>query len=320
LWKSSLVRWGFDPVDVLDVIRTAYAGDTVGQTYQGNQVFNVMLILDAQDRSRPSDVSTLPLRAPDGTLVPLHELADIYESDGRYQIQHQGGLRMATVTFNVTGASTSAVVQAARSHIDSDVKLPAGTYLQFAGSAAEQAQAERSLLLNSLIAGVGIVILLSVITRNWRNLLLILINLPFALAGGVLAVFGTGGLLTLGAMVGFVTVFGITVRNSILIIAHYEHLVVVEGLPWSLSTAIRGAADRLTPILMTSLVTGLGLLPLAIGGSAPGQEIQGPMAVVILGGLLTSMVLNLLVLPTLALRYGRFDAGDAADLPLTQKG
>ena len=115
------------------------------------------------------------------------------------------------------------------------------------------------------------------------------------------------------------TVFGITVRNSILIIAHYEHLVVAEGLPWNLSTAIRGAADRLTPILMTSLVTGLGLLPLAIGGSAPGQEIQGPMAVVILGGLLTSM-LNLLVLPTLALRYGRFDAGDAADLPLTVKG
>ena len=320
LRKSSLVRWGFDPVDVLDVIRTAYAGDTVGQTYQGNQVFNVMLILDAKDRSTLSDVSTLPLRAPDGTLVPLHELADIYESDGRYQIQHQGGLRMATVTFNVTGAASSAVVQAARTHIDSDVKLPAGTYLQFAGSAEEQAQAERSLLLNSLIAGVGIVILLSVITRNWRNLLLILVNLPFALAGGVLAVFGTGGLLTLGAMVGFVTVFGITVRNSILIIAHYEHLVVVEGLPWSLSTAIRGAADRLTPILMTSLVTGLGLLPLAIGGSAPGQEIQGPMAVVILGGLLTSMVLNLLVLPTLALRYGRFDAGDAADLPLTQKG
>ena len=224
------------------------------------------------------------------------------------------------VTFNVTGASTSAVVQAARTHIDSDVKLPAGTYLQFAGSAEEQAQAGRSLLLNSLIAGVGIVILLSVITRNWRNLLLILVNLPFALAGGVLAVFGTGGLLTLGAMVGFVTVFGITVRNSILIIAHYEHLVVAEGLPWNLSTAIRGAADRLTPILMTSLVTGLGLLPLAIGGSAPGQEIQGPMAVVILGGLLTSMVLNLLVLPTLALRYGRFDAGDAADLPLTAKG
>lgn len=320
LRKSALVRWGFDPVDVLELIRTAYAGDTVGQTYQGNQVFDVLLILAARNRSSLSEVGALPLRAPDGTLVPLRELADIYESDGRYQIQHQGGLRMATVTFNVAGLSTSALVQAARRRVDADVKLPAGTYLQFTGSAAEQAQAARSLLLDSLLAGVGIVILLSIVTRNWRNLLLVLVNLPFALAGGVLAVFATGGLLTLGSMVGFVTVFGITVRNSILIIAHCEHLVIVEGLPWNLATAIRGATDRLTPILMTSLVTGLGLLPLAIGGSAPGREIQGPMAVVILGGLMTSMLLNLLVLPTLALRFGRFDAGAAADLPLTAKG
>jgi Cu/Ag efflux pump CusA len=136
--------------------------------------------------------------------------------------------------------------------------------------------------------------------------LLILANLPFALVGGVLAVFATGGLLSLGGMVGFVTLFGITLRNSILMIAHYEHLVEVEGMPWRLDTAIRGAADRLTPILMTSIVTGLGVLPLAIGMGDPGREIEGPMAIVILGGLLTSMALNLLVLPTLALRYGRF--------------
>lgn len=306
LRKPALVRWGFDPVTVLDTIRTAYAGDTVGQTYQGNRVFDVMLILDSKDRESVSDVSNLPLRAPDGTLVPLSQLADIYESSGRYQIQHQGGLRMASVTFNVAGASTFAVVQAARHRIESRVKLPPGTYLQFAGSAEQQAQAQRDLIFNSIIAAVGIVILLSMVTRNWRNLTLILVNLPFALVGGVLAVFGTGGLLTLGSMVGFVTVFGITVRNSILIIAHYEHLVEVEGMPWGLPTAIRGAADRLTPILMTSLVTGLGLLPLAIGSGAPGREIEGPMAIVILGGLLTSMVLNLLVLPTLALRFGRF--------------
>ncbi len=306
LRKGALARWGFDAVDVLDSVRTAYAGDIVAQTYQGNQVFNVMLILDANHRRSVSDVASLALRAPDGALVPLGELADVYESDGRYQILHQGGLRVASVTFNVAGASASAVVQKARRQIAAEVKLPPGTYIQFAGSAEEQARAQRNLILNSIMAGVGIVILLSVVTRNWRNLLLILVNLPFALAGGVLAVFGTGGLLTLGSMIGFVTVFGITVRNSILIIAHYEHLVETEGLSWGLSTAIQGAADRLTPILITSLVTGLGLLPLAIGSGAPGREIEGPMAIVILGGLLTSMVLNLLVLPTLALRFGRF--------------
>jgi CzcA family heavy metal efflux pump len=308
LRRAALVRWGLDPVSVLDAIRSAYAGETIGQAYQGDQVLNVIVTLDAKDRRSVSGVGKLLLRAPDGTLVPLGQLADLYESSGRSQIQHQGGLRVASVTFDIAGAATAAVARAVRHRVASQISLPAGTYIQFAGSAEEQAQARHSLILDSLMAAVGIIILLSIVTGNWRNLLLVLANLPFALIGGVLAVFGTGGLLTLGSMVGFVTVFGITVRNSILMISRYEHLVAVEGLPWGLATAIHGAADRLPPIMMTSLVTGLGLLPLAIGSGAAGREIEGPMAIVILGGLLTSMVLNLLVLPTLALRFGRFEA------------
>src|SRR5207245_10128317 len=141
-----------------------------------------------------------------------------------------------------------------------------------------------------------------------------LANLPFALVGGVLAIFLTGvmsdegrGSLSLGTLVGFVTLFGITMRNSIMMISHFEHLVRVEGMTWGFEAALRGAAERLAPILMTALVTALGLLPLAIGSGAAGREIEGPMAIVILGGLVTSTLLNLLVLPTLALRYGRFD-------------
>jgi CzcA family heavy metal efflux pump len=306
LRPSSLVRWGFAPTDVLDTLRAAYAGDTVGQTYEGNQVFDVILILNAEDRNSVSDIGNLPLRAPDGTLVPLKQVADIYEASGRYQIMHEGGQRVSSVTFNMAGGPTAAIARAARSRIASQVTLPPGVYIEFAGSAEAQKQAQTNLLVNSIIVGVAIVLLLSIVTRGWRNLLLILINLPFALVGGVLAVFSTGGFLTLGSMVGFVTVFGITLRNSILIISRYEHMVESEGATWGLATAIRGAGDRLAPIVMTSLVTGLGLLPLAVGGSAPGQEIEGPMAIVILGGLLTSMALNLLVLPTLALRYGRF--------------
>ena len=217
---------------------------------------------------------------------------------------------MQTVTANVTGVDLISFVKAAKARIASRVALPAGTYIQFAGAAEAESRSQRDLLVNSLIAAVGVVLLLSVITRNWRNLLLVLANLPFALVGGVLAVVTTGGQLTLGALVGFITLFGISLRNSILMIAHYEHLVDVEGNAWSLQTAIAGAADRLTPILMTSIVTGLGILPLAIGMNDPGREIQGPMAIVILGGLLTSMALNLLVLPTLALRYGRFEPSD----------
>ena len=136
-----------------------------------------------------------------------------------------------------------------------------------------------------------------------------LVNIPFALVGGVLAVFVTGGLLSLGSLVGFVTLFGVTIRNSILLVSHYDHLVSVEGRPWGPDTALRGADERLVPILMTALVTALGLLPLALGSGEAGREIEGPMAIVILGGLLTSTLLNLLILPTLALRFGRFHPG-----------
>ena len=179
-------------------------------------------------------------------------------------------------------------------------------YFEFGGGAAAQVQSKQDLSIHSLLAVAGIVVLLFVALKNLRNLLLVLVNLPLALVGGVLAVFFSGGLITLGSMVGFVTLFGITMRNSIMLISHYEHLVSVEGMTWSLEAALRGASERLIPILMTALVTALGLLPMAIGSGSAGREIEGPMAIVILGGLATSTVLNLLVLPTLALRYGRF--------------
>jgi Cu/Ag efflux pump CusA len=182
----------------------------------------------------------------------------------------------------------------------SQLKLPPNTYLEFSGTAEAQAQSRRDLMINSLLAGLGIVLLLSVVMGNYRNLLLVLANLPFALVGGVLAAMVT----VLGSLVGFVTLFEITLRNSIM---HYEHLVEAEGMTWGLDTASCEASERLAPILMTALVTGLGLLPLAIGSGDPGREIEGPMATVILGGLITSTLLNLLILPTLALRYGKFE-------------
>ncbi|WGS01687.1 efflux RND transporter permease subunit [Bradyrhizobium sp. ISRA443] len=307
LRNPDLERWGFDAVEVLELIRTAYQGDVVGQTYEGNQVFDVMTILDAASRDNIAKVGDLPLRSPSGVYVTLRQIADIYQSSGRYQVVHEGARRVQTVTANVTGTDVVSYVRAAKAMIASKIHLPSGAYLQFAGAAEAQSRSQRDLIVNSLIATIGIVLLLSVVTRNWRNLLLVLANLPFALVGGVLAVFATGGVLTLGGMVGFITLFGISLRNSILMIAHYEHLVEVEGWAWGLEAAIAGAADRLTPILMTSIVTGLGILPLAIGMNEPGREIQGPMAIVILGGLVTSMALNLIVLPTLALRYGRFE-------------
>jgi len=321
LRNPDLERWGFDAVEALDLIRTAYQGDVVGQTYEGDQVFNVMTILDAASRDNISKVGDMPLRSPGGAYVTLRQIADIYQSSGRYQVLHEGARRVQTVTANVIGTDVVSFVRKAKAMIGSKVQLPSGTYIQFAGAAEAQSRSQRDLIVNSLIAAIGIVLLLSVVTRNWRNLLLVLANLPFALVGGVLAVFATGGILTLGGMVGFITLFGISLRNSILMIAHYEHLVEVERWDWGLEATIAGAADRLTPILMTSIVTGLGILPLAIGMNEPGREIQGPMAIVILGGLVTSMALNLIVLPTLALRYGRFEPAreEFAQSPLTRE-
>jgi CzcA family heavy metal efflux pump len=307
LREPDLLRWGFQAVDVLDAVRTAYQGDDVGQVYDGNRVFGVSVILDPESRGSITEVGDLPLRNGAGTYVRLRQLADVYETPGRYQVLHQGARRVQAVTANVAGRDVASFAADAKRRIESAVSLPPGSYVEFAGAAEAQSKSKRDLLLHSLIAATGIVLLLSVVTRHWRNLVLILANLPFALVGGVLAVFALGGTLSLGSMVGFVTLFGITLRNSIMMISHYEHLVAVEGMEWGPEAATRGASERLAPILMTSLVTALGLLPLAVGMHAPGREIEGPMAVVILGGLMTSMALNLLVLPALALRYGRFE-------------
>ncbi len=245
-------------------------------------------------------------RSPDGNYVTLKQLADIYESSA----PHQGARRVQTITCNVQGRAVDSFVDEAQKRI-ARLSFPTDTYVEFSGTAEAQAQSRRDLLVNSLLAGLGIVLLLSVVMGNYRNLLLVLLNLPLALVGGVLDALLTGGNLSLGSLVGFVTLFGITLRNSIMLISHYEHLVEVEGIAWGLDVALRRASERLAPILMTALVTGLGLLPLAIGSGDPGREIEGPMATVILGGLVTSTLLNLLVLPTLALRYGRFEPRQA---------
>ena len=306
LRKDGIARWGFDPLSVLDVVRTAYGSEIVGQTYDGNRVFDVSVLLASTKKPQVSELGELPLRNPDGKFVALSDLADLQESSGRYVVLHEGARRVQTVTCNVRGRSVDSFVQEARKRISS-IKFPAGTYVSFAGTAAAQAQSLHELIVNSLLAGLGIILLLSVVMGTARNLLLVLVNLPFALVGGVIAAGLTGGDLSLGSLVGFVTLFGITLRNSIMLISHYEHLVESESMTWGIETAMRGASERLAPILMTALVTGLGLLPLAIGSGDPGREVEGPMAIVILGGLLTSTLLNLLVLPTLALRYGRFE-------------
>ena len=312
LRSDRLTQFGFRPVEVLDAIQTAYQGSVVAQSYEGNRVSDVAVILGEAFRRDPESVRSLELRNSQGVRMALSELADVFPTSGRHSIMHEGARRRQTITCNPAGVDVATFVVQAKKAVAARVAFPAGVYAEFGGEAEAKAAAQKQLLLHSSLAGVGILLLLTIVFGNWRNLLLVLVNVPFALVGGVLFLFGLQlaegeGALSIGALVGFVTLFGITMRNSIMMISHFEHLVQHEGMTWGVEAALRGASERLIPILMTALVTALGLLPLALGAGEAGREIEGPMAIVILGGLITSTLLNLLVLPTLAVRFGRFE-------------
>ncbi len=306
LRNDALSQLGIAPLDALAAIETAYAGTRVGEVYDGNRAIDVTVVLPPSLRQNPAQLGALPLQTPDGRRVSLRDVADISQTEGRYLILHDDAQRLQVVTAQVSGRPLTGFVAAVQQHIAAQVSLPRGTYLVYSGDTEARAAAQQALLLHTALALAGVVLLLYLALGSRRSTVLVFANLPFALAGGVAMVLMTGGVLSIGALVGFVTLFGITLRNAIMLISHYRHLVEIDGLAWDKTTAIRGAAERLVPILMTALVTGLGLLPLALTSGAPGNEIEGPMAAVILGGLMTSTLLNLLILPTLALRYARF--------------
>jgi Cu/Ag efflux pump CusA len=308
LRPDRLRQFGFRPVEVLEAVQTAYQGTVAAQTYEANRVFDVAVILDEKTRRNPEAIASLLLRNAEGLRMPLGELAGVYQTTGRYSILHEGARRRTAVTCNVRGRDLRSFVADAKKQLAGKVAFPAGMYAIFSGADEARAQAQRELLLHAVMAGTVIMLLLAMVFKNWRNLALVMANLPFALVGGVAAVFLSGGWLSVGSLVGFVTLFGITTRNSMMLVSHYEHLVSQEGMAWGPEAALRGASERLVPVLMTALVTALGLLPLAIGSGEPGREIEGPMAIVIVGGLATSTLLNLLVLPSLALRHGQFEA------------
>jgi CzcA family heavy metal efflux pump len=312
LRSEELPRYGLRPDEVLATIETATRGTRVAQTFEGNRATDVVVTLLPDRRARPEDLRALPLTSAGGRQVELGQVANVARTTGRFSIAHVGARRVQTVTANVSGRDPEGVTRDLERRLPA-VGLPAGVYADVGGTGTAQRAARRELLRDSLLAGAGIVMLLWVAFGETSRLLLVLANLPFALVGGVLAVFATGGLLSLGSLVGFVTLFGIATRNAVMLISHYDHLVQVEGMAWGAETARRGALERLGPILMTALVTALGLLPLALGSGDPGREIEGPMAIVILGGLITSTVLSLFVLPTLALRFGRFEPPATSD-------
>jgi len=308
LQADRLALHGLQAGDVLDAINAAFHGSVVAQLSQADRSVPVAVRIagaaaDPQ-HSGPEQVGALLLRGHDGAPVPLSAVATLEMQTARSIVNHQDGLRRQIVVATPKTANQTGYAEAARKAIDK-LDLPAGVYLRYGGEAQAQSAAARELLLHSAAAFVVIVLLLALAFGTARHVLLILLALPSTLIGGVIAVALTGGALTLGAMVGFVALFGMAARNTILLVSHYDHLVIEEGQTWNLATALRGAEERLTPVLLTALLTALALLPVAWQAHQPGHEIEGPMAIVILGGLISSTLVSLLLIPPLAARWLR---------------
>ncbi len=260
---------------MLDAVQTAYAGATVGQTYAGIRTVDVVVLLPDK-RHQPAELAKLMIASPFGP-VPLSQVAQSLVHQDRYSIDHDGGQRRVSVTFNVVGgASLQSVVQdGAAGH--RPIREPAARRLCRIHRRRGGGSADRNELM--LYTGFALVLIgmILFVCFHWRaNTWLVLVNLPFSLIGSVAAIAVTGLGLSLGAMVGLVTVFGVSARNAILLLAHYEHLVEVEGAPWSVDLVLRGAQERLVPILMTAAVTALGLVPLAIGMQSAGPGNRRP--------------------------------------------
>jgi CzcA family heavy metal efflux pump len=304
LLPQQLALYGLQAADVLQTVNAAYHGSVAAELNQADRSIPVVVRI-AHVGADPASVGALLLRGRDGALTPVSSVAKITMALARSLVDHQDGLRRQIVVASPKGADQAGYAETARKAIAAKVSLPPGIFLRYGGAAEAQSAARNELLVHSGAALVLIVLLLALAFGHARHVLLVMLSLPSTLIGGVAAVALTGGTLTLGAMVGFVALFGMAARNTILLVSHYDHLVHEEAQPWSLDTASRGAEERLTPVLLTALLTGLALLPVALQLHQPGHEIEGPMAVVILGGLVSSTLVSLLLIPPLAAQWLR---------------
>jgi Cu/Ag efflux pump CusA len=301
---NALAAAGLKAQDVLDTVASNYAGTPVGEAYAGTTTVNVLIRLSDQWRQQPNQMEDLTIGGTFGP-VPLSSVAKVTPAEGRYSVLHEDGLRFVPVTFNVVGRSLQSAVSEANTRIVDAGIVPPDVQMRFSGAAAAETRTRIELVFYSALA-LALVFSILLVGFHWRgNVWLVMANLPFSLIGGILAIAASGIGLSLGALVGLVTVFGISARNAILQLSYYEQLVVEEGRPWDGATLIAGANERLAPILMTAILTAMGLAPLALAIHQPGGEISGPMAIAVLGGLASSTVLNIFLLPSLAARYAR---------------
>ncbi len=297
-------RHGVRPGDVRRMAAAMVTGTEVGDLFRDGKAYDVNVWSTPEHRNSVRSIQNLPIDTENGAQVPLQELADVKIVSTPNAVERWQMKRKIDVRANVRGRDLGSVVGDVRKKL-ATVQFAAGYHPELLGEYAEREAAQKKMRFLTLVSMIGVLLMLQAAFMNWRLAIVGYLALPAALVGGVLAAFLGDGVISLGSIVGFLTVLGIAARNGIMLISHYQHLEREEGEPFGLNLVIRGARERISPILMTASTTGLALVPLLIAGTIPGHEIEHPMAVVILGGLVTSTLLNLFVMPSLYLRFAR---------------
>ncbi len=301
--RERVSRYGLRTGALAETIEAVYAGHKVSEVLDSGRTYDLIVRYGEEHRADFEAIRNTLIDTPTGAKVPLRMLAEIRRDVGPNFISRENGQRKIVVMANVQGRDLRSVVSEMRRVVEQDVSLPQGQFVVYGGQFESESEASEVIGLLTIVVVAGIFLLLFLAFRSARNALVIMLNLPLALVGGVLAVYLSDGILSVASLVGFITLFGIATRNGIMLVSHYEHLLRDEGAP--LGEAVeRGSLERLSPVLMTALSAGLALIPLVLAGDQPGNEIQAPMGVVILGGLLSSTLLNMLVVPALYSRFG----------------
>jgi Cu/Ag efflux pump CusA len=293
--RDILNNYGISIGQFNEFVDVAFAGEKVSEIYDGARSFDLVVRYDDANRGKFENISNALIDTYDGQKIPLHYVADIISTTGPNTINRENVQRKTVVSANVAGSDQKTVMEKIQKVINEKINLPEGYHIEYGGQFEAEEEAARTLLVTALLSLLVIFLLLFQEFKNAKTASIILLNLPLALIGGVFSIYFTNGIMSIPSIIGFITLFGIATRNGILLVSHYKTLQE-EGFNLY-NTVVVGSKDRLSPILMTALTAGLALIPLAISGDLPGNEIQSPMAKVILGGLLTSTLLNIFIIP-----------------------
>lgn len=303
--RQKIQQYGLQVGEVAEELETFYQGKTASQIIQGQQSFDLVVRVQDTIRSNIEQIRNTPIATSSGALIPLHQIASVDLERSINSINHENGQRRIVVSANVQGRDLGSTVKEMQEAVRTNMQLPQGYFVEWGGQFESQQSASRLILLLSLFSFAGIFLVLYSHFKSWQIAVQIMLNIPLALIGSVIAVLLTGGVFSIATLVGFITLTGIASRNGIMMISHYIHLVEHEGETFSDHMIVRGSQERLVPVLMTALVAALALIPLTMDATAPGKEILYPVATVILGGLISSTLLDIIVTPVVFKRFGK---------------